>query len=90
LRIGLVEHRLKGTRIDLEQNLALPDERAFLVALLNEISTYLRLDLSVDITIQRRDPFTVDGDIPLYDADNFDLSGRGRGSRVWALTTEKH
>jgi len=78
---------LKGTRIDLEQNLPFPDEGTFLVALLNEISTYLRLDLSVDIPIQRRDPFTVDRDVLLYDADNFDLCGRRRGSRVWALTT---
>src|ERR1700674_5379902 len=90
LCLGLIEHRLKGARIDLEEHLALANKGAFFVALLDEIPTYLRLDLRVDVPIQRRNPFAVDGDVFLNDADNFHLDGRWWGSRLRALTTQKH
>ena len=48
LPFGLVQCRLKRTRIDLEQNLALFDLRAFAVILADQISVGLRLDLRVD------------------------------------------
>src|SRR5260370_28845330 len=90
LRLGLVEHGLKRARVDLEKDLPLPDERSFLIGLVDNVSGYLWLDLSVDVAIQRRDPFAVYRDIPLYDADDFDLSRWRRGSRFLALASQEH
>src|SRR6267378_417577 len=87
LSLGLVKYCLKGTRIDLEEHLALADKGAFLVALLDEISTHLRLDLCVDVPVQRRDPFAVYRDVLLHDADNLHLRGWRRRRRFFALAT---
>ena len=56
LRFGLIECCLKGSRIDLEQRLALPDVGTFGIVLSEQIPSHLRLNLGVDHPIQGADP----------------------------------
>ncbi len=63
LSLRLLERSLKWTGIDLEQNSALFDLRTLAIILANQVSVGLRLDLSVDITIERAHPLTVYGHI---------------------------
>src|SRR5690348_11076067 len=51
LRFCLVKDGLKGPRVNPEKSLALPDKRTFLVALLDDVTTHLRLDLRVYVAI---------------------------------------
>ena len=61
--------------------------RALLVILLDDRD--LRRDLCVDISIPRRDPFAVDGDILLRDSGKLDLCGRRRSFSIWIPTTRE-
>src|SRR5580704_2056167 len=80
LPVGLIKRRLKWARIDFEENLALPDKSAFLVVLMNQISAHVRLDLSVDVPLERPHPFPLERYVFLDDWRYFD-SGRCRGRR---------
>jgi hypothetical protein len=48
LPFGLVERRLEGPRIDLEEQLTLSDEWPFLITLFQQVSRDLRPDVSID------------------------------------------
>jgi len=56
LRLRLVECGLEGTGIDLEQDLSLLHDRAFLVILFDHVSRYARLDLGIYVAIEDRYP----------------------------------
>jgi len=57
LSLRLLEGGLKRSRIDLKQNLALLNLRAFYIGLLDHVAAYLWLNLSIDITLQSANPF---------------------------------
>ena len=59
LALRLVQRRLKRARIDLKQQLALSDEGAFGVGLLDEVAGDLGLDVGVDESIESADPLPV-------------------------------
>jgi hypothetical protein len=65
-----LEGGLKGTWIDFEEDLALLDLRTLAVVLANQIPVRLRLDLSIDVAIERTNPFTGDRHIGLLSLDN--------------------
>src|SRR6202007_1138794 len=65
LGVRLFEHSLKGTRVNLKKNLTLADKRAFFVALPDDVSRHLGLDLSVYVAIERRNPFAEDWNVLL-------------------------
>src|SRR5579864_1049168 len=73
LGVRLFEHSLKGTRVNLKKNLTLADKRAFFVALPDDVSRHLRLDLRVYVAIERRNPFAEDWNVLLNYAGNFHL-----------------
>ena len=79
LSFGLIERRLKSSRVDLEQQLALLYERAFLVRVSQQIAGYLRLDLRVDQPVERTDPFLPDRNIPLLYLNHLDFRRRWLG-----------
>ena len=81
LRLGLIENRLKGTRVNFEENVAFANGSAFLVGLLDDVAGDLRLNLRVDVAVERGDPFADDWDISLLDGSHLDVrrdSGSGR------------
>jgi hypothetical protein len=53
----LIDGRLEGARVDLEQRLPLLDEVAFAVVLLDQVTRDLRPDRRVDVAVERTDPF---------------------------------
>jgi hypothetical protein len=69
---SLVEDGLKGPRIDLKQKLSLPDERALLITLLKEVTTNLRDDGGVCESIERANPFPINGHVFLFDLHDLD------------------
>ena len=81
LGFGLIQHGLKRTGINLKQHIALVNQGTFAIVLLNEVPRHLGLDLGVDVAVQRRDPFAVEGDVLLYnlgDLHHRRASGRRR------------
>jgi hypothetical protein len=52
--LGTVESGLKRSWVNLEENLALPDDRTFFVVLADDVSRDLRPNLGIDIAIERR------------------------------------
>ena len=79
LPFGLIQRRLKGSRVDLEKQLALLYERAFLIGLSQQITGYLGLDLRVDQPLERADPFLPNRHIPLLYLDHHHLRRRRLG-----------
>ena len=75
-RLRLAERRFERPAIDLEQQLALPDERAFPIGAAHQVAGHLRPDLGVDEAVERGDPFTGNRDALRRDGDH-----RHRGRR---------
>ena len=75
LPLGLVKRSLKGTWVDLEQQLTFPDERTFLVALPLQIARDLRPDVSICESVERADPLTKNRDILLFNLHDFNFRG---------------
>jgi hypothetical protein len=91
LRLGLIENRLKRTRVDLEQDLAFADGRTFFVFLRDEIAGYLWLDLRVFVPVQRRYPLLIYGNVLLRDGDDVHRDGRLlRSGLVVLASDERH
>jgi len=92
LRLGLIERRLKGARVDLEENVVLADEGTFAEVLPQQISGHLRLDLRVDVAVEGGDPLAIDRHVLLPDRRDFHSRGRrgGRGLRLPAASNEQH
>ncbi len=79
LGFRLVEHGLKRARIDLKENVVLVNEGAFAIVLFDQVACDLRLDLRIDIPVQRGNPLAVEADILPGHAGNLYLWGlRGR------------
>ena len=91
LAFGLFQRGLEGTRVDLEEDLALLNDGALAVVLLEEVAGDLRLDVRVDVAVQSADPFVGDGDIGLLDGDDVDGQGAHGSDRLRVVTAgEKH
>ena len=89
LSLGLIDGGLKRPRIDLEQQLALSDERAFGVILRQQIAGDLGLDGGVDHSVERADPFALDRDVFLLDDRDFDIGWRRRSARGVRITAAR-
>ena len=63
--LGFRESRLKRTRVDLEQQIAFPDEGAFVEGALDEVAGDSRLYRSVDEAVGRPHPFRMNRQISL-------------------------
>ena len=80
LSLRLLKRGLKGTRIDFEEDLALLDLRTLAVILADQIPICLRLNLRIDVAIERANPFTGHRYIGLLSLDNRHLHWRWRAS----------
>ncbi len=92
LSFGLLQCGLEGARVDLEEDLALLDDGALAVVLLDEIAGDLRLDVGIDEAVEGADPLVGDGDIGLLDGDDIDGHGAhsaGGGCRLRVVATGK-
>ena len=78
LAFGLVERGLEGTRIDLEQDLALGHLGAFPIILFDQVAVGLGLDLRVDIAVERADPLIGDGHVGRLNLNHRDGQGLRR------------
>ena len=72
LPLCLIQGRLEGARVDLEEDLPRPHEIAFLVVLPDEVSLDLGPDGGVHKPVEGPDPFLVDGNILLDDGRHLD------------------
>ena len=61
--LRLAERGLERPPIDLEEHLALPDERAFPIRPAHQVAGDLRPDLRVDVAVERGDPLAGHGDL---------------------------
>src|ERR1700740_2831753 len=84
LSFGLIKHGLKGTGVDLKEELTLFDECAFVIILANQVTAHLRLNLRIDVAFERSHPLALNGNILLNDLRDFDHGWwrRGRSSHV--------
>src|SRR5205823_5005425 len=80
VRFGLGERGVRMPRVDLEEELASPDEAPLLVDAAQEIAFDLRPDLGVDLARGRPDPLAIDRLVPLERGGDEHLRGR-RGLR---------
>lgn len=78
LGFRLIQHGLKRSWIDLEEDVVYVDEGTFAIVLLDQVPGDMWLDLCVDIPIQRGDTLAVDTHVPLSHAYDLHLR-RGRG-----------
>ena len=78
LPFGLIERRLKGARVDLEQQLPLPDKRAFLVALSLQVARDLRSDIGIGESVERADPLAKNGNILLLNLHDLNVRSAPR------------
>src|SRR5437870_7524956 len=72
LSFGLIKHGLKGTGIDLKEELTLFDECAFVIILANQVTAHLRLNLRIDVAFERSHPLPLNRHILLNDRRDFD------------------
>src|SRR3984885_14690404 len=79
LRLRLVQHGLEWTRIDLKEHVVLMDQGTFPIILLDQVPADLRLNLRVDIPIERRHPLAIDADVPLDHPCDLPLRRSPRG-----------
>jgi hypothetical protein len=80
----LIEHCLKRPRIDFEKQLALLDERAFLIALLHQVAADLRAHVGVGEPVECADPFAKNRDVLLrYQRDRHIRRSGLRACRVF-------
>ena len=52
LSFRLIKHGLKGTGIDLKEELTLFDECTFVIILSNQVTAHLRLNLCIDVALE--------------------------------------
>src|SRR4029077_2343421 len=90
LCLGLVEQSLKWARIDLKEYLSLAHKRTFFIRLPDNVSRDLRLNLSVDVAIESRNPLAEDWDVFLKNADNFNLGARNGWCRCRTAAPRSH
>src|SRR5437868_13682581 len=79
LSFGLIKHGLKGTGIDLKEELTLFDECAFVIILANQVTAHLRLNLRIDVAFERSHPLPLNRHILLNDRRDFDHRWWRRG-----------
>jgi len=72
LPLGLIERCLKRTRINLKQELALFNESALLISLLQQVSRNLCPDVSIDQPIEGSNEFPVNRHIFLLNLQHLD------------------
>jgi hypothetical protein len=73
---GLIEHRLKWTRINLKEHLVLFDECSLVIIPANQVTAHLRRNLGVDVAFERPYPLALDRHVLLNDRCYFHLSWR--------------
>ncbi len=78
LSLRLIERCLKWARIDLEEQLTLLDERAFLVTLPHDVAGDLRPDVGIRESVERADPFAKNRNILLLNLHDLNVRRRGR------------
>src|SRR5258708_25217523 len=78
LSFGLIKHGLKGTGIDLKEELTLFDECAFVIILANQVTAHLRLNLRIDVAFERSHPLALNRHVFLNDRCDFDQWWRRR------------
>ena len=78
LPLRLSKRRLKRARIDLKEDLILLDLRAFAIILANQVSVRLRLNLGVDVAVERSNPLPGHRHIGLLSLDDCYFHGRRR------------
>jgi hypothetical protein len=76
LSVRLIEEGLERAWIDWKKNLTLADERTFLVRLSNDVARDRRLNLRVEVAVERGDPVAVTGNVFLNDARDFHFGAR--------------
>src|SRR5256885_17195520 len=81
LSFSLIKHGLKGTGIDLKEELTLFDECAFVIILANQVTAHLRLNLRIDVAFERSHPLPLNRHILLNDRRDFDHRWWRRGLR---------
>src|SRR2546425_6675229 len=79
LSFCLIKHCLKGTGIDLKEELTLFDECAFVIILANQVTAHLRLNLRIDVAFERSHPLPLNRHILLNDRRDFDHRWWRRG-----------
>jgi hypothetical protein len=80
-QVAVIECRLKRPGVDLKQDIADAHDRAFLVVLLDQVAGNLRLNLRIDVSVERRNPVPVDFYVTLFDCCDAHL----RESGLWRL-----
>ncbi len=78
LAFSLIERGLKRPRIDLEKELALLNRSPFLIALLQQVASNLRPDVSIDQTIKRANPLRINRNILLLNLHDLDIGSAWR------------
>src|SRR5713101_6567719 len=73
LPLGLIERRLKGTRVDLEEQLPLLDECAFLVALPLQVARDLCPDVGIGESVERANPLAKNRNVPLLNLHDLNV-----------------
>jgi hypothetical protein len=73
LALGLVERRLKRARIDFEEQLTLLDGRTLLITLLQNVAGNLCAHIGIHQSVERADPFAVNGDVLLLDFNHLNI-----------------
>lgn len=76
LAAHLIQRRLERPWIDLEQELAFPNEAAFGIRLADQIAGHLGFDIGVDEPVQRPDPLRVNRHILLRGRHHLHLQWR--------------
>ena len=90
LALRLFNHSLERPGIDLEENLPLGHLRAFTIKLAHQVAADLRLNLGIDIAIQRANPLACHGHIGLLHHDHGNRHGTARSTRsrtCWSCST---
>jgi len=87
--IRLVQSRLKRPRVDLEQQIALADKRAFPVRLADQIAHHLSADLGIYVAVESADPFLDNRDVASLDERHLDFHGPGRSAHRLSLATAR-
>ena len=67
LRLCLVKRRLEWSRIDLEEELSLPDVGSFLIFPSEQIAGDLRFYVCIHLPGESPDPFSINGNVSLLD-----------------------
>ena len=88
--LRLFDGGLELPRVDLEQHLALADEIAFLVILLDEIALDLGPDRGIHEAVQRSDPLGEDGNVFRHHLGDLHDRGRRGPCFLFLLATGNH